>query len=55
MCILTVFGYCNPMIFIPKLCLIIILCSVGITRIDGGENVENFGDGCQVNESNAFN
>ena len=31
--ILTVFGYWNPMGFIPEFCPIKILCSVGIRRI----------------------
>ena len=31
--ILTVFGYWNPMGFIPEFCIIKALCSVGIQRV----------------------
>ena len=41
MFLLTVFGYWNPMGFIPNFCIIKIVCSVGIMRIDGGETVGN--------------
>ena len=37
--ILTVFGYWNPMGFIPEFCLIKILCSVGIRRIRDEEAI----------------
>ena len=37
--ILTVFGYWNPMGFIPEFCLIKILCSVGIWRVGDEEAI----------------
>ena len=37
--ILTVFGYWNPMGFIPKFCLTKELCSVGIWRIEDEEAI----------------
>ena len=39
MSILTVFGYWNPMGFIPKICVMITLCSVGIWRVEDEEAV----------------
>ena len=39
MYILTVFGYLNPMGFIPEFCLIKILCSVGIRRVRDEEAI----------------
>ena len=39
--ILTVFGCWNPMGFIPKFCLIKIICSLGNWRIDGDEAIGN--------------
>ena len=35
------FGYSNPMGFIPKFCIIGILCSVGTMRIDDSEKIGN--------------
>ena len=37
--VLTVFGYWNPMGFIPEFCLIKILCSIGIWTIGDEEAV----------------
>ena len=37
--ILTVFGYWNPMGFITVFCLIKILCSVGIWRVEDEETI----------------
>ena len=37
--ILTVFGYWNPMGFIPKFCLINALCSVGYWRVEDEEAI----------------
>ena len=37
--ILTVFGYWNPMGFIPDFCLIKILCSVGIWTVGDEEAI----------------
>ena len=37
--ILTVFGYWNPMGFIPELCLIKKLCLVGIWRVEDEEAI----------------
>ena len=52
--ILTVFGYWNPMGFIPEFCLIKILCSVGIRRVRDEEAIGYMEMDAKSKKSDAF-